>query len=161
MPGAGPGDGRDLDLPGFGPFGTAGRTVSTAGGGTAGVRARFPVLRAGRQYLRGISVFGEPFAGSAPGEIVAWSRILVDEEALCVLNPNGVAARGADVIVDAGLNPSGSSLTVLLNTARAAGQSSGPAVGDRLPVQRRPDGTAYVAVRDLGPSEVLVVTNRP
>ena len=168
VPGAGPGDGRDLDLPGFGPFGTAGahcfdrsHPIYRRVAATAGVRARFPVLRAGRQYLRGISVFGEPFAGSAPGEIVAWSRILVDEEALCVLNPNGVAARGADVIVDAGLNPSGSSLTVLLNTARAAGQSSGPAVGDRLPVQRRPDGTAYVAVRDLGPSEVLVVTNRP
>ena len=100
-------------------------------------------------------MFGGPFAGSGPGELVAWSRILVDEEALCVLNPNGVAARGADVIVDASLNRPGPSLTVLLNTAQAAG----PAVGDRLPVERRPDGTPYVAVRHLGPSEVLALTN--
>ena len=35
---------------------------------------------------------------------------------------------------------------------------NGPDVGDRVPVQRRPDGTAYVAVRDLGASEVVVLT---
>ena len=60
VPGAGPGDGRDLDLPGFGPFGTAGahcfdrsHPIYRRVAATTGVRARFPVLRAGRQYLRG------------------------------------------------------------------------------------------------------------
>ena len=39
-----------------------------------------------------------------------------------MLNPNGAEARGADVVVDAVLNPPGSSMTVLLNTAQAGGQ---------------------------------------
>jgi len=39
--------------------------------------------------------------------LCCWSRILVDEEALCVVNPNGLATRGADVLVDAQLNPPG------------------------------------------------------
>ena len=78
-----------------------------------------------------------------------------------MVNPNGVAARGADVVVDAGLNPAGSSLTVIASSAEAAGLPGGHRVGDQVPVQRRADGTAYVALRDLGASETLVLTNRP
>ncbi len=147
LPGVGPADGRDHGLPGFGPFGTAGahcfdrnHPIYRRVAAVTGVRARFPVLRAGRQYLRSISVFGGPFAGSAPGEIVGWSRILVDEEALCVLNPNGAEARGADVVVDAVLNPPGSSMTVLLSTAQAGGQLEWPG-------RRRPGAGAAPAGR--------------
>jgi hypothetical protein len=167
VPGVAVGDGLDHDLPGFGPFGTAGahcfdpaHPVYVRVAAIIAARRAFPVLRAGRQYLRSISVFGEAFATSGPGELVAWSRILVDEEALCVVNPNGVASRGADVVVDATLNPPGSALTVIVNSAEAAGHPGSHLTGSQVQVQRRADGTAYVALRDLGASESLVLTNR-
>ena len=126
------------------------------------VRAAFPVLRAGRQYLRPISVFGEPFSPARSGELFGWSRILVDEEALCVVNPNGQAARGADVLVDTQLNPAGSGLTVIMNSAEAGGAAVGThAVGSQVPVRRAASGAAYVEIRDVGPSEALVLVNRP
>lgn len=168
IPGAAVADGLDHNLPGFGPFGTSGahcfdstHPVYVRIAAVAAVRRAFPVLRAGRQYLRPISVFGEAFAPPRPGELLAWSRILVDEEALCVVNPNGVASRGADVVVDATLNPPGSALTVIVNSAEAAGIPASHLTGSQVQVQRRADGTAYVALRDLGASESLVLTNRP
>ncbi len=123
------------------------------------VRGRYPVLRAGRQYLRPTSLLGEPFAPARAGELLAWSRILSDEEALCVVNPHGTAARGGDVLVDAQLNPPGSGLTVVLNTAEVAGLAAGPAVGTVCPVLRRPSGEAYVSVAPLAPSESVVLIN--
>lgn len=165
-----PGGGLDPTLPGFGPFGTAGCHCFDADFATyrriaalAAVRKQFPVLRQGRQYLRPSSVFGLPFAVRGPGEIIPWSRILSDEEALCVVNAHGTEARGGDVLVDAGLNPPGSELTVVANTAEtAAGSAGGIAhpIGSRLPVQLA-DGKAYVEIRNLPPSEVLVLVNHP
>lgn len=163
-------DHMDVTLPGFGPYGTAGhhcfdeqhpayrRIVALAA-----LRKSLPVLRHGRQYLRPTSVLGFPFHVRGPGELVAWSRILDDEEALCVVNVHGTALRGADVIVDASLNPPGSVMTVLLNTAQAADPQAagGHRVGSELPVRRTDDGTAYVEIRDVPPSEVLVLSNHP
>ena len=159
----------DTERPGFGPFGTAGHHCFDPASpayvriaAAARTRATYPALRYGRQYLRPIAFLGRPFALHGPGEVVAWSRILDDEEALCVLNAHGNAARGADVIVDADLNPPGSALTVVLNTAEAGRALAPPhPVGSRLAVQRAPDGTAFVAVRDLPPSETLVLLNHP
>lgn len=156
----------DPNLPGFGLFGTAGahsfdeghpayRRIARLGE----VRRRYPVLRYGRQYPRPISFLGRPFDVYGGGELVAWSRILDDEEALCVVNVHGAESRGADVLVDAGLNPPGSSLTVVLATAAVDG-GAGPAEGATLPVRHTLDGTAYVQVRELPPSEVLVLLNR-
>ena len=120
------------------------------------------MLRHGRQYLRPLAIFGPPFVLPGAGELIAWSRILDDEEALCVVNGHGTAARGGDVLVDAALNPAGSAMTVVLNSAQAADAAAGgPPVGARLPVQRAADGTAFVAIRDLPPSEVLVLVNHP
>lgn len=125
-------------------------------------RADFPVLRFGRQYLRPVSVFGEPFGPARAGELFGWSRILSDKEALCVVNPNGLAARGADVLVDAQLNPPGSTLTVILNSAQTGGVAS-PAhrVGSQVPVRGSASGAAYIEIRNVGPSEALVLVNRP
>ncbi len=168
---AAPPAGLDPTLPGFGPFGTAGQhcfdphhPVYARIGALAQLRAAFPVLRQGRQYLRPIAFLGRPFAVYGPGELVAWSRILDDEEALYVLNAHGLENRGADVLVDANLNPPGSAMTVVLNTAQAANpqgyQGSHPA-GSRLPVQRTTDGTAYVELRSIPPSETLVLSTHP
>jgi glycosidase len=166
-----PPGGLDESLPGFGPFGTAGRHCFDEANAAyvriaalTALRSRHAVLRHGRQYLRPISLFGGPFGLPGAGEIIAWSRILDDEEALCVVNGHGQDARGADVLVDAGLNPPGSSMTVVANTAEAAG--AGRAAGSHrvrstLPVKRTPDGIAYVEIRDVAPSEVIVLINHP
>ncbi|AGA33332.1 Glycosidase [Thioalkalivibrio nitratireducens DSM 14787] len=161
-------DNLDTSLPGFGPFGTAGHHCFDESYGLyrrmaalAALRGALPVLRHGRQYLRPISFLGMPFEVRGPGELIAWSRILDDEESLCVANPHGTDRRGADVIVDASLNPPGAAMTVLLNTAEVADPQAGAAhpAGSELPVRRRGDGTAFVEIRNLPPSEVLVLSN--
>jgi glycosidase len=163
--------GLDVELPGFGPFGTAGQHCfderSPAYGriaALAALRKQYPVMRGGRQYPRPISFLGRPFDVYGPGEIIAWSRILDDEEALCVLNGHGTAERGADVLVDASLNSPGASMTVVLNTAQAGSPQESTVshpVGSSLPVRRTMDGKAYIEIRDLAASEVLVLTNHP
>jgi len=161
----------DTDLPGFGPFGTAGRhcfdeqsAAFTRIAAINTVRAQFPCLRYGRQYLRPISFLGRAFDTYGPGELIAWSRLLDDEELLCVVNGHGTESRGADILVDAALNPVGSTLKVMLNTTQAATQGAytgSHAVGSSLPVLRTSDGMAYVQVRHLPPAEVLVLANHP
>jgi len=161
----------DTDLPGFGPFGTAGHhcfddhsPAYLRIAALTALRQSYPVLRDGRQYLRPIAFLGQPFDVYGPGEIIAWSRILDDEEALCVLNAHGADERGADVLVDGTLNPPGSSMTVVLNTAQATnpqGYAGAHPVRSSLPVKRDAAGRAYVEIRDVPPSEVLVLTDRP
>ena len=162
--------GLDDSLPGFGPFGTAGHHCFDPGAAAyvriaalAAVRRAFPALRYGRQYPRPISNFGAPFARPPAGELIAWSRILDDEEALCVVNGHGAAARGGEVLVDATLNGGpGDVFEVIANSAQAASAGfAGPhPVGDRLPVHFR-GPIAFVRIEPLGASEVLVLTNRP
>jgi hypothetical protein len=135
------------------------------------------VLRYGRLYQRQISIFDRPFVYPGAGELIAWSRILDDEEALCIVNGHGREPRGADVIVDATLsaldaagrpwNSAGAALVVIANSLQAAHEAAHPGepyagphpVGQRLPVQARGD-SRYVAIRDLPASEVLVLVNR-
>jgi glycosidase len=161
----------DVSLPGFGAFGTAGAHCFDENSpayvriaALAAARGAFPVLRDGRQYLRPISFLGKPFDVYGPGEIIAWSRVLDDEEAVCVVNAHGVDQRGADVLVDASLNPPGSALTVILNTAQAAdpqGYAGSHPVGSNVPALRTPDGKAYIEIRNLPASEVLILSNHP
>lgn len=163
----------DTTLPGFGPFGTAGHhcfdqehSVYRRIAAAAAMRKQYPVLRYGRQYLRPIAEVGrEDFSESVPGHLIAWSRILDDEEALCVLNANGQDERGARILVDADLNPPGTVLTVMLNTAQAAERAAGPGfiglhpVGGTVRVARTGDGKAYVEIERIAPSEALVLVN--
>jgi glycosidase len=142
----------DANLPGFGPFGTAGhhcfdpqhpayRRIAELNA----LRKRFPVLRHGRQYLRQTSFLGRPFAFHGAGELVAWSRILDDEEALVIVNLHGTEPRGADVLVDATL--AGASMQMILGG------------NAQIPVQQRGD-VRFVNVGLRQPSEVVVLTNR-
>jgi glycosidase len=178
-------DAFDASLPGFGQFGTCGAHAFDRQSAAfvrmahlADVRKRYPLLRYGRLYARPLSNFGAAFVDSAPGELIAWSRILDDEEALCIVNGHGGANRGGDIVVDADLNaddaagrPSGAnaaSFVVVANSAQAAHEAAHPGtayngshpIGQRVAVQSR-DGTRYVAIRDIAPSEVLVLINRP
>lgn len=169
----------DGDAPGFGPFGTVGahsfRPDAPAYVRIAAmiaVRRRFPVLRYGRQYQRPVSNFGGPFGLPGAGELIAWSRILDDEEALCIVNGNGESPRGADVLIDATLNvagapgdPFGGGPPFLEVVANSAGTAAGAAytgthpVGERVPVKLR-NGSAFVEIRDVAPSEVVILVNR-
>lgn len=172
---------QDQGLPGFGPFGTVGAHCFNPRSpayvriaALAAVRRQSPTLRYGRQYQRPISNFGRPFSLPGPGELIAWSRILDDEEVLCVVNGHGTDARGGDVLVDANLSstsaagqPWGANAPFLRVIGNSAQAFDGPTyagshpVGSDLPVRRRADGSAYVELRGVGPSEVLVLTGRP
>lgn len=84
-----------------------------------------------------------------PGELIAWSRILDDENPFPIVNGHGTEARGGDVLVDATLNPLGSEMQVLLNTAQAGnpeGYGGGYSVGTFVPVRRTVQGIAYVEI---------------
>jgi glycosidase len=166
--------GLDAALPAFGAFGTVGRhcfdpahEVYVRIRALARLRQAYPVLRYGRQYLRDITNFNGQFQPSVGGELVAWSRILDDEEALCVVNSHGTDDRGGDIVVSGELNAAGSRLTVLVNTAEVAALAQGAAytgthpTGSTVPVKRPANSPTFIEVRDLGPSEVLVFTNRP
>jgi len=162
--------GLDTALPGFGPFGTAGRhcfdplaPAFIRIAALIATRKVFPVLRYGRQYLRSLSNFGAPFALPPAGELIAWSRVLDDEEALCVVNGHGTATRGGQVVVDASLNRAAHAFfEVVANTGQAASAGTpGPhPIGQRLPVQFR-GPTAFVQLEPFAPSEVLVLVNHP
>jgi glycosidase len=162
----------DIDLPGFGPFGTAGHhcfdenyPVYQRIAAANALRSQYPALRCGRQYLRCISFLNKPFDFYGPGEIVAWSRILDDEELLCVVNPNAKQPRGADIIVDTSLNSGGTgTMTVVLNTAQAVekdGFSGSYPVGSTVPVHRTAEGRAFVQIRNIPPAEAIVLANHP
>jgi len=58
-------------------------------------------LRRGRQYYRETSVLGYPFAYPDKGELVAWSRIMADQEVVVALNTNGLQMRGATITLNA------------------------------------------------------------
>ncbi|MGH9833094.1 MAG: alpha-amylase family glycosyl hydrolase [Blastocatellia bacterium] len=160
-------DGLDNSLPGFGPFGTAGHHCFDEANpaylriaAACEVRKRYPVLRYGRQYARPIAeIEGEQFNDAGAGQIVAWSRVLDDEEALCVINANGRDEHSARVLVDANLNPLGSVMTVVLNTAQVAGINGSHPVGESVPVARAADGKAYVEIHRLPASETIVLLN--
>jgi hypothetical protein len=162
----------DPSLPGFGPFGTAGRHAFDPDSPSfvriaalCALRAEHAVLRIGRQYPRQLRLPHSGFDFPAPGELVAWSRVLDVLEALVVVNPNGEAARGGDVVVAAELSPPGTEFVVVANTAEAAdpaGYAGASAVGTLLRVQgrRTADEPAYLEIRDVPPAEVLVLLRR-
>ena len=162
----------DMNLPGFGPFGTSGRhcfdenhPVYKRIAAAAALRSQYPALRCGRQYLRRISFLNKPFDLYGPGEIVAWSRILDDEELLCVMNANGTEPRGADVIVDADLNSGDSgTMTVVLNSAQAAETqeySGTHPAGSTVGISRTADGRKFVRIQNIRPAEIIVLVNHP
>ena len=120
------------------------------------------VCRGHTTWSRPIAELGaENFRDAGAGELAAWSRILDDEEALCVVNASGREERGARVLVDSDLNPPDGVMTVVLNTAQAAGVNGSHQVGETLRVKRTADGTAYVEIQHLPASEALVLMNCP
>lgn len=161
---------QDNTLPGFGPFGTSGKhcfdTQSPAFIRIASlcrVRATYPVLRLGRQYLRQIQLPSTGFAFPGAGEIVAWSRILHNQEALCIINPNGLHERGGDIVVSAELSPAGTEYVVIANTLQTAQgddfYSGTHPLGSKVSVKglSKAGEPAFIEIRRVQPAEVLVL----
>lgn len=124
-------------------------------------RAALPALRYGRQYFREISGNGTHFGFSpfAPG-VVAFSRILNDQELLIVANTGTSERWNGHVIVDFALNPPGAAWQVLYsNLDKPVGP---PSVSEKPGGEVWIDGTPtggrvrYLTV-DLRPMEVQVL----
>jgi hypothetical protein len=164
---------QDTALPGFGPFGTFGKhcfdpksPAYVRIAALSHIRAQYPILRIGRQYARQTRIFSG-FNFPNAGELVAWSRILDLQEAVCIINPNGGAhaLRGGDVIVSSELWSPGTPFTVVANTAQTATEAQGNSytgshpIGSAVAVKGRsvPDEPAYIEIRDVFPAEVLVL----
>ncbi|MGB8190325.1 MAG: alpha-amylase family glycosyl hydrolase [Chitinophagaceae bacterium] len=159
-------------LPGFGAFGTMGKHCFDVNSPSyiriaalCELRAAWIVLRTGRQYARQLRNFGLPFDYPAAGELVAWSRILGYQEAICIINPNrnDDGIRGGDVMVSSELWSAGTIFTVIANTAHVAATHAGQIYNGTHPVQSNllvktdAQGAAFIEIRDVSPGEVVVL----
>ncbi len=86
----------------------------------AAVRGAQPALRYGRFYFRPTSGDSVNFGISPfPAGILAWSRILNDQEVLIVANPNTTQTLSVDVILEITLSAPGDKLRVLYSNKSA------------------------------------------
>jgi glycosidase len=113
-------------------------------------------LRRGRQYPRQTAFLGLPFAVYGPGELVALSRLLFQQEVLVALNTHGAAPRGAEVTVDASLHTPGSTMTVLYHSSWDPATLTDPPANQTVTVQRQNDGRLTVQV-DLPPAGMAIL----
>jgi glycosidase len=113
-------------------------------------------LRMGICYPRQTSFAGYPYGIPGAGEVFAWSRILSDHEVLMALNTHGLEPRGADVTIEADLHPPGSQLRVFYRADWSDAQLRTPPTGETVPVQRTPDGRAFVRL-DLPPAGMVIL----
>ncbi|MFN2187624.1 MAG: alpha-amylase family glycosyl hydrolase [Candidatus Promineifilaceae bacterium] len=112
-------------------------------------------LRRGHLYLRETSFFNYPFAIYGPGELVAWSQILFDNEVLMVLNTHSQEVRGAEITVDSSLHPDKSLMTFLYRSDWSEAQLVDPPVDQSVPV-RQIGGRAVVRL-ELPPSGMVIL----
>jgi len=141
----------------FGAFGTSGchffdqdhptylRIAAIARVVTGGDRVGL-ALRRGRQYAREVK-FLEVLGYQPPrqGELVAWSRLMFDQEVVVALNTHGAERRGGLVTIDRALHPPGSRLKVRY-------RSDWPDADLRMP----PDGPPVMVADDGGRSVVRI-----
>jgi hypothetical protein len=115
-------------------------------------------LRYGRFYFRPLSGDGVTFAVSGfPQGVVAFSRILNDQEVVVAANTNPTQAQQLDVIVEILLSADGDEFEVLYSN------QAGPQAPQ--PVRIIPQGTATVQEVDgsigTGPLHVIRMNLRP
>jgi glycosidase len=122
------------------------------------LRAEEPALRYGRFYFRPISGDGQHFGVSTfPEGILAFSRILMDQEVIVAANCSAQDTRTFDVIVDLTLNQPADQYRVRFSN-KSAFQAPGP-------VQLKPAGSVSVQEADggtgIGPLRSIRVTLAP
>ena len=165
---------KDTSLPGFGAFGTIGKHCFDIDSpayvriaALCKVRAQYGILRFGRQYARQTRVFGSGFSSPVAGELAAWSRILDNHEAICIVNANGEtgAIRGGDIVVSSELCKPGDTFTVVTNTAEVAAVHAGETYTGSHPANAKvqvkgrvnPNEPAFIEIRNIPPAEVVVL----
>ncbi len=122
------------------------------------VRQTQPALRYGRQYFRPLSGDGVNFGISpfSPG-VLAFSRVLNDQEVLVVANTQTNDGFAGEVIIDAVLNPNQASYAILFSN-RSQPQAPGP-------VATKTGGSVTISEADgkqtNGPTRVLPVRLHP
>ena len=124
----------------------------------AAVRAQQPALRYGRFYFRPLSGDGTNFGVSGyPQGVLAFSRILNDEEVVVVANTNPTQAQTLDVIVEITLSAGGDPFSILYSNL------ANPLAPQAVRVV--PQGAATVNEIDgsvgHGPLHVVQVSLRP
>lgn len=128
----------------------------------AAVRDARPALRYGRQYFRPISGDGVQFGVSTFNQgVLAFSRILNDQELVVVANTNTQDSWQGEVIVDLALNPIGASYVPIFTnkTLNTNGEQGGAVPG---PVIEKSAG--QVEIHEVngtvahGPARALPVT---
>jgi glycosidase len=93
----------------------------------ARVRADQSALRYGRQYFRQVSGNRTEFGISPfPSGVLAFSRILNDQEVVVVANTNTTNGFQGEVIVDHELNPEGTSYKILYSNKTHSGEPHAP-----------------------------------
>jgi len=96
------------------------------------VRNEQPALRYGRQYFRPISGDGFNFGVSPyPSGVIAFSRILNEQELVIVANTNTQQVFTGEIIIDRQLNPAGGTFQVLFSNQN--GSAKVGLVLDKLP----------------------------
>jgi glycosidase len=113
-------------------------------------------LRRGRQYLRKTSHSGvRPFTIPQPGEVVAWSRILFDQDVLVALNTNGTHHRSTSVVLDSRFHPEGSTMTFLYNGDWSDAELKTPPPTQNVPVTHD-NGISTIRI-DLLPAGMAIL----
>lgn len=123
----------------------------------AGLRAQQPALRYGRQYFRPVSGDFRTFGIStlAPG-ILAFSRILSDQEIVIAANPDQQHTVTVGIIVDETLNTVGSIYQVLYSNKPAWTSPGAIAASDAGTATYQVDGSVR-----YGPVRYITVTLQP
>ena len=130
------------------------------------VRSEQPALRYGRFYFRPLSGNGVQF-GVSPyaGGVLAFSRILNDQEVVVVANTSSAARFAGWIVVDSNLSPAGTQFDILLSNqaaplAPAPVSTSGPADIHEVDGSVSGGPTCMVAV-DLAPMEIQILGHQP
>lgn len=114
-------------------------------------------LRRGRQYPRETSIHGSPYALPGSGDIVAWSRILFQQEVLVVINTHGETSRSARVTVDRTMPRARPEMTVRYRSDWSDSELSQPPQGQTIAIQTDPNDGRSVVQIDLPPSGMMIV----
>ena len=88
--------------------------------------------------------------------MVAWSRLLFQQEVLIALNTNGSGGRGAEVTVDASLHQPGDTMQVLYHSSWDPTQLDQLRGSQTVKIQQQNDGRLTVRV-DLPPAGMAIM----
>ena len=112
-------------------------------------------LRRGRQYARETRVGDAGYALPVAGQLVAWSRILFQQEVLVVINMHGAATQAAWVTVDAHMPRPAREMRVLYRSNWSDVQLAAPPANEVVPITD--EGGRMVVRIQLPPAGMMIL----